>query len=298
MMKNFYIYISIFTLLFLVAVPLHAKGKEEAPGQTKKSENTSSNSDKNKKTDVVIGEVEDVTGNTVIVEEKKGKKKTEAVIDKSTKVVGQGNKPLKIGSIKLKDIVAVISTDSGELATEGGKLKVKKIFVKEASMSAQLKRRAVHGVITNILDNVLTLAHQIHRDRIYTVIVTPDTIIKFKSQVSKGSGEVTPSPRATASPEATGGAALAETTASATSLAVGQRIVVMGDLDGAGGIIAKLIHIIPGKATGIFKRLPVATPSASLLATPSTRATPSAEPTTEPSVTPSATLKPTPVPST
>lgn len=292
------IILSTVVLFLLISIPVVAKGKDEAPGQIKKEENTQSNSNVGGP-NVTIGSVGEVKKNSIVVDEKKGNKKTEGIIDATTKIVGQDKKEVKIGAIKLKDIIALISTESAETATGSGKFKVKKIFVKQASESAQIKRRAVQGVIVDISGNTITVAHQIQRDRQYTVIVTPETIIKFKSQVSKGSeASASPfasvSPIATASPTATSGAALAETTASSTSLAVGQRIVAMGDLNPDGGIIAKLIHIIPGKATGIFKRLPVATPSASLAPTGTPAA--SLSPSSTPSATPVASVEPLPSP--
>lgn len=254
-MKYFFTLLTLSFVLLIAAVPLYAQGKsDQAPGQTKKSK-------------AVVGTVDTVSSNSVTVSEKAGNKKTEVMIDKTTKVLGQAKKEMKIGAIKLKDIIAYISTDSAT-ATAGGKLKVKKIFVKDASSSAQLKRRAVQGVITAINGNVLTLAHQIQRDRIYKVVVTGDTSIKMKSTT------------------ATASAGLATSSATLASLAVGQRIVAVGDLNPDGGIIAKKIHVIPGKATGIFNRLPVATPSASLVASPSTTPSASVLPSATPSATP------------
>ena len=242
--------------LFLIAVtPLHGQGKSnQAPGQNKTEKKITTQK-------VTIGSLDSVTENSVVVENKKNKQKTEALIDKATKVIGANNKPVKLGTLKLKDLIAVISSDSAA-ATSGAKLKVKKIFVKEASGSAQQKRRAVMGVITNISGTTLTLAPQIQRERTYTVVVNEQTIIHQKST------------------EASGSATLA-------SLRVGMRIAAVGDLNETGGIIAKRIHIIPGKATGVFNKNPLATPSASLIASPSGSASPSALPSTSPGSSPS-----------
>ena len=241
-------------LLFIVVTPLYGQGKsDQSPGQQKKEEKTAGQK-------VTIGSVDKVTENSVTVENKKDKQKTEALIDKATKLIGANNKPVKLGALKLKDLIAIISSDSAA-ATSGGKLKVKKIFVKEASSSAQLKRRAVMGVITNIQGNTLTLTHQIQRDRTYTVIVSEQTIIHQKTS------------------EASGSATLA-------SLSVGMRIAAVGDLNEGGGIIAKRIHIIPGKATGVFNKNPPSTPSASLIASPSGSSSPSASPVVSPSIDP------------
>lgn len=138
-----------------------------------------------------------------------------------------------------------------EEASKSGKVKVKKlekIEVREATQSAQGKRHAIQGLVTAIDGSVITLVHQIQRGRVYKVLYSSSTLIKSKE--SSGSA----------------------------SLQVGLRIIVVGDLDGQGVLVAKRIFIIPGKATGIFKRLPIstssATPSASSSASPSASLTP------------------------
>jgi len=89
-------------------------------------------------------------------------------------------------------------------------------------------------VITNIAGDLLTISHQIQKDRVYLVLVTGETFIKIKQTVATGS-------------------------ASISNLALGQRIVAVGDLGSNGEIIAKKIHVIPGKAIGVFKGQPVVT---------------------------------------
>lgn len=221
----------------------------QPPGQTKKETPTPPQA--------TIGNVKQVTPDRIIVEEKKIKKQTEAVVDKNTKIIGQDNKILKLEKVKPKDLVAIISTESGT-PTDGLKIKkVLKIYVRQATDSAQTKqskRHALQGLITNISGEIITLAHQIHRERVYTLLVDAQTVIKIKGTE----------------------------TASLADLAVGQRIAAVGDLNEEGIIVAKRIHVIPGKATGLFEKYPVATPSATITPT----STPSATPTEEPSPTP------------
>lgn len=276
MIKIFTGILSVIIVLSILSIPLKAQEGFGAILGEKKQNPNASKEEKN----VVIGEVDEVTNKKVVVDDKKQNIKTEAVIDNKTKVVGQNKKLLKVSQIKIKDKVALISTDSGSAATDGAKIKkAVKIFVKPASPSAELKRRAVQGIIDGINGVTITLVHQIQRDRTFTVIVDSQTAIKIKGI----------------------------TDSTLDSLQVGQRIVAMGDTDGAGAILAKRIHVIPGKATGIFKRFPIATPSATLTLFPTITSTPSATvsgtpeltPTTTPSVstTPSATLSPTTIPS-
>jgi len=158
---------------------------------------------------------------------------------------------LKIGPAKVKEILTQIN--SNRPASKSGNLKVHKIQVKPASPSAQLKRRAVMGVIEEINGNTITLTHQIKTNSKYTIILTPDTIIKSKSLAT-----------------------------SSASLAVGQRIAVVGE-PGTGGITARLIHIIPGRAIGVLPTLS-ATPSATV--SPTITPTPTPTPTPSPTPTP------------
>lgn len=216
-----------------------------------------SNSGRGNSENVVVGNVEDVKNNEITLEDKKGKGK----VDKQTEIIHQNRGKGGINSIKKEDKVALISDDDEE-GTEGGKAKrLVRVFVKEASAAAQSKRRAVHGVITKINGLTLTIAHQTHRERIYQVTADAATVIKLKGVQD----------------------------AIFSSLQVGQRIAAVGDLTSGGGILAKRIHVIPGKAKGIFRRFPVATssaqPSASASATPtaSASATPEASSTPEPS---------------
>lgn len=226
-----------FTLVSVgIIMPSFAKGKDEAPGHMKKDSESQT----------IIGNIDEVKGDKVIVEEKKDKRKEEAIIDKTTKVVGKDNKSLKLKELKLKDMIAIIATDSGKVASDGAKIKKAiKVFVKSATESASLKRRAVHGIISNISGNQITVVHQIHNDRVYTFSINENTIIKSKSKI-----------------------------VSSSSLQVGQRIVAVGDLS-EGGLVAKLVHIIPGKAIGVFRRSGVATPSATIFPSPGITATPS-----------------------
>lgn len=157
----------------------------------------------------------------------------------------------KASENKGKGKIQLIESKKDEISTKSGKLtKLEKVVIKEATASAQGKRRAVHGIVTSIEGSLITLVHQIHRDRVYQVQTNANTLIKSK-----------------------------DATASA-SLVIGVRIVAVGDLGSDGVIIAKRIHIIPGKATGIFRKNPLA--SSSALPSPSTTASPSASPEVSP----------------
>lgn len=217
----------------------------------KSGNNQNDNSQKNKAT---IGQVENVTTDAVIVEDQKTKKQTKIVIDKDTLILDKTNKKMTTPNFKLKDKVAVIASDSG--LVDKKEIKALKVYVRQATDSAQIgqkKRHAIQGVINAINGQLITLVHQIQRERVSNIMVNAATVIKMKGKL----------------------------TASLSDLVVGQRIVAVGDLDESNLLVAKLIHIIPGKAVGIFKKQPLATPSAIISETPTPTAstTPTIEPT-------------------
>lgn len=229
------------------------KGAKTPPGQEKKVENTSPA----KKAE--IGNVESVSPNSLTIQKGNNKGKYKTTIDKDTKIVGQDKKTVKLNSLKPADLAAIVASESGE-ATKGGQLKkALKIFIKEATSSAQAKRRAVQGVISAISGNTITLTHQIQTERVYTLLVDSQTVIKIKGTES----------------------------ATLVDLKIGQRIAAVGDLQANGNLLAKRIHVIPGKATGVFKKYPTISPGITLTVTPTATAsvTPTVTP-AEPSPTP------------
>ncbi|MBI2594198.1 hypothetical protein HYW39_00710 [Candidatus Curtissbacteria bacterium] len=186
----------------------------------------------------IVGNVESIKPEKINVEEKGKGKSTEVSVDTSTKVVRQeGQKTQKgIKSLKPSDLVGIVATQSGK----GKKALV--IFAKDATVYAQLKRRAIQGIVLENNSGTLTIAHQTQRSRKNIVLTDSNTIVKFKSTI-----------------------------ATASAIAVGDRIAAMGLPNSLGQILARLIHIIPGKASGILKKFPLATPTATSTATPSTQ---------------------------
>ncbi|MFH0864087.1 MAG: hypothetical protein V1858_03300 [Candidatus Gottesmanbacteria bacterium] len=232
----------------------------------------------------IIGDVETVASDSVTIKEGKLGKTAKTSVDKNTKIVNHEKKTLNLEGVKIKDRAAIITDD--ESATVPGKIKkALKIFVKESTTSGQLnvsKRQAVQGIIKSITGNEITLTHQIQRDRQYTISVNELTIIKIK-----GISNTTKS---------------ATTSATLANLKVGDRIVVVGDRNEIGTLVAKMIHVIPGKATGIYNKYPFGSPNASASASPlvSPSASASASPTASatasasPAATASAIPSPTP----
>lgn len=218
MIRTFIFIASLIIFLTGVVYPSYAQGKSnEAPGQQKKQDQGNQSNDK-----VAPGIA----------------KKSE---EPSVASGPQGQRK-KLGVQKLLETI----TESSESGKKPKKLH--KVIVLEATGAAQLKRRAVMGVISDIVGNIITLVHQIQRERSWRVLVNEQTVYHIKG-IATGSGSL-------------------------SDLSVGLRIAAVGDLAEDGGILAKRIHVIPGKATGIFRRFPIATPSATPTSTPSATLTP------------------------
>ena len=180
-------------------------------------------------------------------------------IDKLTKYADEKNKPMKSTQVKPKDKAIIVAED--ETATSGAKLKkALKVFVRTATESASVapKRKAVQGLVSSIEGQIITLVHQTQRDRQTKVTAGDTTVIKIKGV----------------------------TEATFAQIQVGNRIIAVGDNDDSGGIIAKKIYVIPGKATGLFVKQPAPTQISTPSATPVAILTPTA--------TPTATLAPSP----
>lgn len=236
------------TLAYNLVYDNQVKGVKNPPGQTNKDEG-------GKK--AVVGTVESTTTNSVITE--KNKKTTEVEVNKNTKIINQNKKEVKLNSLKKSDFAAIITDD--ETATSSRQLKkALKIYVRDATASAQAqpKRKAISGVIQSISGNLITLTHQIQTDRIYQLYTSTSTAVKIKDLPS----------------------------ATIADLKAGLRIAAVGDLNEEGQLVAKRIHVIPGKATGVFNKYPTptATPSGNITVTPTLISSPT--PTIETSLNP------------
>lgn len=203
-----------------------------------------------------VGQVQEVKNNSITVKDKAAKITTTQA-DTTTQITAQNKKTLKLSEIKANDLVAII--ESTESATTK---KATKIFVKQATVKAT-KRQAISGVITNIAEAEITLTHQIQTERVNTILFDKNTEVKIKGV----------------------------TTATTANLEAGQRVVVVGDRDEDNNLVARVIHVIPGKATGIVTKK---SPLPSLSPSPSGSPSPvsSASPVVSPSGTPKATSTP------
>ncbi len=192
--------------------------------------------------------------------------KSKATLEKEVKTFVTAKKTVqkseKVGAAKLLQLSSSESTGSAAAK----KLKITKTYAYQASGSAVLKRNAVSGIITAVSEDTITLVHQIQRDRTFTVYYNANTLVSGKGGEASGSAQ----------------------------LAVGMRVAAAGTQNEL-GLLAFRIHIIPGKATGILTKNPIAVPSASAsaLPKPSSSATASAKPSASPTVKVSPTARPT-----
>ncbi|MDH7476511.1 MAG: hypothetical protein QHH09_03510 [Microgenomates group bacterium] len=257
--KFFFSFLVLIFLLILTIPSLAEENLGVVLGVGKKEVNQVSANEKK----TLVGEVEKITGNSIIINEKKDNKKTEVILDQATEIVGSNKKNLPINNIKIKDKIAVVSSDSALFKENQNQIrKVIRIYLQPASASAQMKRLAIQGVITNINGSIITLAHQIQRSRIYTINTNDQTQIVIKDVNNP----------------------------TINNLSAGQRIIVIADKTQTEIFLAKRIHVVPGQATGIFERLPV-TPLPPLISVSPSISTEEAEITPEEAA-PTATLFP------
>lgn len=230
--------------------------QDQAPGQEKKETTTQA---------ATIGDVQHVTEDSVVIEEKKQGKEVEAKVNESTQIINQNDKTLKLQTIKPKDQAAIIP----EVPTSASSQEADRIFIKQATSSAQTKRQALQGVIKEISGYILKIHHQIQTQREYTVIMTNDTEVKIKGIASP----------------------------TLSDLKVGYSVAVVGDLNDQGLITAKWIHVIPGrsKITGIPEPSAVLSPNLTPTVTASITPTLIIQPTSTPTLTATSIPTPTPV---
>lgn len=228
--KKTAILVGIVGVIIVLHFPVFAK-TDTAPGQQKKNEK--SQNGKQQTASPGQGKSENsqvMTKETIVTKKDAMKKQAQDVFS---------HKKTKIGTEKLKDLVSKLNSGRSELDTKNVG-KIAKVKVAIASQSAQLKRHAVSGIITELADGAITLVHQIHRERTYQIVTNDQTIVTIKGV----------------------------TAATFSDLAVGQRIAVVGNPT-ENGLLARRIHVIPGKARGIFEKQPLASPSAIVSTTPS-----------------------------
>jgi hypothetical protein len=172
----------------------------------------------------------------------------------------------QLGTAKLKDLLRE-STASGTLTVSGKKYTIREMKTTAATAGATMRRRAIQGIITGLGANRIIISHQTQQEKINSVYYNPNTVFKLKGQVAP----------------------------TATDLAIGMRIAASGEIV-EGALLAARIHVIPGKAIGMFEKNPVASSGggSDILPTPAT-----ASAITTPEITaaaPTATLAPTVIP--
>jgi hypothetical protein len=245
-------------LISMAGIPAVLGKSDSAPGQLKKA-TTTANTKANQQTDTVKSK-------TTATE-----KTRETTVNPTPKIISdqvvkflqekpKPEKPAKIGAGKMKELISLESSRSG-IATVS--VRIKKMESALASPSSTLKRHAISGVITSVSSSVITISHQTQTGRVNTIYFNASTVITVKGSTIGSAGE----------------------------LIIGARIAAVGE-PADDGLLAKRIHVIPGKATGVFNRHPVATGGAGLAASPTPSASVSGIPTIL--ITPTETLMPLP----
>jgi hypothetical protein len=217
-------------------------GKQEAPGQIKKQE-----------VEVAVGRVENVKPGKIEVMSRG--KKIEVNTATGTAIIEKpSGKPLNLGQLKKNDQIATIATPSAT-ATISARLVLVRPATGSATISATLKpaRRAVYGLVREINGNILTVSHPLKDNPRYKVQVIDTTLIKIKGLAAPTLADIK----------------------------VGDRVAAVGNWSND-ILVAKRVHVIPGKAVGLFERISTKSATPSATATPTATLTPTATPTPTP----------------
>lgn len=205
--------------------------------------------------EAVVGRIKDVKPGKIEVNSQG--KVIEINTGKNPPIVEKpSGKKLNPAQLKKNDQIATIAT-SGAVASTSPRF----VLIKPATAAASTRpmRRAVYGLVREITGNILTVSHPIKDNPRYKVQAIDTTVIKIKGLASP----------------------------TVANIKVGDRVAAVGNWSDD-ILIAKRIHVIPGKAIGLFKK--IGTPSATISAIPSPTSTPSA------TATPSASPEPTATP--
>lgn len=254
--------------------PQEQPKQEQPPAQENKAEQQASSGQTSQEPEpeqkATVGNVERVTTSSIVVEEKKFKQQIETKVDKNTIIKNQDNKTLELRKIKPKDEVAIItekgSTDNNITIAPGEDSsldKAARIYVNQATSSAQSKRHAVQGIITNVAGNNISIAHLQQTNRNFTFSVSDETVVKVE-HIDNATIEY---------------------------LKAGQLIVAVGDLTDQNILMASWIHVIKDVESSV----PV-TPVPSQTILPSEIPLPSIISTITSVLTPSIALTPSPAP--
>lgn len=195
--------------------------------------------------DVNVGKVENVKPPRV--EFRSQGRTIEIEATKSTRIIEKpSGKKITPAQIKKNDHIATFANPN---ATSSANL----ILVKPATGSAEVRetrRRAVYGLVREINGNILVVSQPTRDNPRYNVEVVEGTVIKIKGLAAATIGNIK----------------------------VGDRVAAVGKWSGD-NLVAKRVHVIPGRAIGLLERIATgsATPSASL--TPSPSSSPEISPT-------------------
>jgi hypothetical protein len=168
-----------------------------------------------------VGEISAITGSTITLETKRGTKNV--LVNEETNIVGPQRKTLKVTDLKVGDTIIAMGTVDPD-----GVMTAKRIVVVPKPPKAPPLRRAVFGRVKEIDKNkqILTVVHLKKEEVSFQVKASDKTRItkKLDGKMQK---------------------------IDFSKIVIGDRLAAVGTWDETNQILtAKIIHVIPGKATG------------------------------------------------
>lgn len=183
------------------------------------------------------GTLKEITNSTLILDTPRGERRVKTN-GETTFVLGK--KEIKITDLAIGNFIIAMGT-----LDQNGTLNAKRILALAKPPAPAKSRQAVYGKVTDISEDekILVLTHP-KKGTIFQVQVTNSTIItkKVDGKIKK---------------------------VNFSDIEVGDRVVAVGSKEKTDGTLtAKIIHVIPGKATGLEKETLTPTPTKKPTPTP------------------------------
>jgi len=189
------------------------------------------------------GTLKEITNSTLVLDTPRGERRVKT--DEETKFFGAGKKEIKLADLEIGNFIIALG-----YWQENGTLEGKRITALTQAPKPAVRRYAVYGRVADISEEekILSIVHPTKSDVTYQVKVESSTIItkKVEGKIKK---------------------------VTFSEIEIGDRVVAVGTkAEGNETITAKLIHVIPGKATGLEEVTP--TPTEKVTPTPTKKPTP------------------------
>lgn len=194
------------------------------------------------------GTLKEISNSTLVLKTPRGEKRVKTT--EETKFVGPGQKQIKFQDLEIGNFIIAMG-----FWQENGTLTAKRVIVLSKPPKPTIKRQAVYGKVVDVSkeEKLLSLTNLIKNDITYEVGATGATIITkmVEGKIKK---------------------------MDFSAISLGDRVVAVGvKEEESETLTAKLIHVIPGKAEGIEKKLSPA-PTEGPTPTPTKKPTPTPTP--------------------